>query len=98
MQYARSVHFTLKPGKVEEFNRLMKNEIIPTFKKQKGFHDHMLLLQKENGLSITVWDDKPTAEAYHANAYPEILKKLHPVLEGTPRVEYFDVHLTPVHA
>lgn len=98
MQYARNVHFTLKPGKVEEFNRLMKTEIIPTFKKAKGFHDHMVLLQKDTGMSITVWDDRTALETYNTTTYPDVLKKLQPVLEGTPRVEHYDVILTPVHA
>jgi len=38
-----------------------------------------------------VWEDRPSAEAYNTNTYPQILAKLNPMLDGTPRVETFDV-------
>jgi quinol monooxygenase YgiN len=90
MHYARNVNFTVKNGKVDEFNRLMKTEILPLMKGQKGFCQDLTVLHSNTGMSMSVWDDRASAETYNRTIYPEVLKKLHAVLEGTPRVETYD--------
>jgi HKD family nuclease len=44
-----------------------------------------------------VWDDRASADAYNTKTYPEVLKKLQSVLEGTPRVETCDSMHSLVH-
>ena len=103
MNFARNVHFTVKNNKVDEFNRLMKGEVLPLLKAQKGFCQEVTLLGKTNtGMSVSVWDDRACTEAYNTKTYPEVLKKLNPVLDGTPTVDTYEtVHTvmpTVVHA
>ena len=91
MNFARNVHFTVKNNKVDEFNRLMNGEVLPLLKAQKGFCQEVTLLGKNNtGMSVSVWDDRACAETYNTKTYPEVLKKLNPVLDGTPRVETYE--------
>ena len=90
MSFARNVNFTVKSGKVDEFNRLMHTEVLPLLNNQKGFRQDMTLLGGNNGMSISVWDDRACAEMYNTKTYPEVLKRLQSVLEGTPRVETCD--------
>jgi len=97
MSFARNVHFTVKKGKVEEFNRLMHAEVLPLLNDEKGFCQDITLLGGNNGMSISVWDDRACAETYNTKTYPEVLKKLTPVLEGTPRVETYDSMFTLIH-
>jgi len=97
MSFARNVNFTVKSGKVDEFNRLMNTEILPLLKKEKGFRQDLTVLGSHNGMSISVWDDRACAETYNTKTYPEVLKKLNAVLEGTPRVDTYDTILTMVH-
>jgi len=97
MSFARNVHFTVKTGKVEEFNRLMNKEVLPLMKNQKGFCQDLTVLGSGTGMSISVWDDRASADTYNTKTYPEVLKKLQPVLEGTPRVETYDTIFTMVH-
>ena len=97
MTYARNVHFTVRNGKVDEFNRLMNTEVLPLVKNEKGFRQDLTLLRSNTGMSISVWDDRACAETYNTKTYPEVLKKLNPVLEGTPRVDTYDTILTMVH-
>jgi quinol monooxygenase YgiN len=95
MNFARNVTFTVKSGKVDEFNRLMHTEVLPRLKQEKGFRENVMLLHGNTGMSISVWDDRGCAETYNAKTYPEVLKKLDPILEGTPRVETYDtIHTT----
>ena len=90
MSFARNVHFTVRNGKVDEFNRLLHTEILPMLKKEKGFRQDLTVLSSNAGVSMSVWDDRACAETYNTKTYPEVLKKLSPVLEGTPRVETYD--------
>jgi quinol monooxygenase YgiN len=97
MNFARNVHFTVKNGKLDEFNRLMDAEILPLMKKEKGFCQDLTVLSRNDGTSISVWDDRACAETYNTKTYPEVLKKLQPVLDGTPRVETCDTIHSMVH-
>ena len=98
MSYARNVHFTVKNGKVEEFNRLMHTEVLPLLNNEAGFCQELTLLGGTTGMSITVWNDRASADTYNTKTYPAVLKKLNPVLEGTPRVDTtFDTMFTMIH-
>lgn len=103
--FARSVTFHLKPGRAEEFTRLLDQDIVPMLKKQKGFQDELSLLtsNRAEAVGITVWDLKENAEIYARGAYSGVLKTLESVVEGTPQVQTYDVsnstfHKIPVRA
>lgn len=97
MSYARNVSFTVKNGQIDEFKRLMNTEILPLLKKENGFRQDLTILGSKTGMSTSVWDDRASAETYNTKTYPQVLKTLGPVLEGTPRVETFDTILSIVH-
>ena len=42
-------------------------------------------------MAISLWDTKEDAETYHRGSYPEVVKALAKVVEGTPEVRNFDV-------
>jgi heme-degrading monooxygenase HmoA len=91
MQFARNVHFQIKNGKDADFSRIFTNDVLPLLKKQKGFKEELTLVNRDRALGISVWEDRASAETYQTSAYPQILEKLNPVLDGTPRVEMYDV-------
>jgi len=43
------------------------------------------------------WDTKEHAEAYKTAGYPAVLKILHKVLDGTPKVQVSDVISSTIH-
>ena len=96
MQYARNVHFQIKNGKADEFNRVFEKDVLPLLKKQKGFKEELTLVNRERAMGISLWDDRASAESYQTSTYPEVLQKLNPVIEGTPRVETYDVATTTI--
>ena len=97
--YTRNVSLKLKANSVQEFTRSLENEIIPVLRKQKGFKDEITLVAQERNeaVAISFWDKKEDAEAYNREKYPEILKILSKVVEGTPRVESFEVANSTSH-
>ena len=96
MGFARNVYFTVKDGKVDEFNRLFTADVAPMLKSEKGLLSQTVMLHDRNGVGFTLWNDKTAADTYHSKVYPEVIKKLMPVLEGTPKVENYDRVLTPL--
>ena len=91
--FARHVSMKLKANSAPEFKRTIENEILPLLRKQKGFRDEITFVAPERSLAlgISLWDTKEDAEAYNRAGYPEVLKGLLKVVEGTPTVETFEV-------
>jgi heme-degrading monooxygenase HmoA len=102
MQFARNVHFQVKSGREREFIALFENEVIPILRKQAGFREYYTLATPKYVLGITIWEDRKSAEKFVSTTYPTLLAKLNPVIEGTPKVETYDVtsskHFTAVRA
>lgn len=91
--FARNVTSKLKANSAPEFTRLIQNEILPLFRKQKGFLDEILFVapERSEALVISFWDTKEDAETYGRTGYPEALKIMSKVYEGTPKLETFEV-------
>ena len=41
-------------------------------------------------IAISLWDSKANAEAYNTSAYPEVLRTLGRMIDGTPKVQTFE--------
>jgi heme-degrading monooxygenase HmoA len=89
----------LKADSAKEFTRMLENEVIPMLRKQKGFKDEITLVapERNEAVAISFWDKKENAEAYNREKYPEILKTLSKVVDGTPKVESFEVANSTSH-
>jgi hypothetical protein len=97
--FARSVSFHLKPERAAEFTRLLDNDIIPVLRRQKGFQDEIAFVAPggADAVGISVWDLKENAEMYARGAYAGVLKTLEQVVEGTPRVQTYEVSNSTFH-
>lgn len=91
--FARKVAARLKPNALSEFARLMECEILPWLRKQEGFLDLITLAvpDRTEVATISFWDHKRNAHAYNSTGYPEALRILGDLLDGTPYVKTFDV-------
>ena len=97
--FARSVHLHLKPNSVAEFARTIEKEILPLLRKQKGFQDEITFVVPggTDAVALSLWDQKEDAEAYNRGTYPEVLKGLAKVVEGTPQVQTYEVSNSTFH-
>lgn len=97
--YTRNVSMKLKADSAKEFTRMLENEVIPVLRKQKGFKDEITLVapERNEAVAISFWDKKENAEAYNREKYPEILKTLSRVVDGTPKVATFEVANSTSH-
>jgi quinol monooxygenase YgiN len=97
--YTRNVTMRLKPRSVEEFTKTIENDVLPVLHKQKGFQDELTFVAPDGteAVGISLWDGKDSADAYVRGTYPQVLKALSKVIDGTPQVRTYDVCNSTFH-
>jgi Uncharacterized conserved protein len=80
-------------GRLEEAKAIYHEEIVPVVKKQKGNLDCRLLEpldESDDYISMTVWETKADAEAYHSSpAYREMIEKLQVLYSKNPELKVY---------
>jgi heme-degrading monooxygenase HmoA len=91
--FAQNVHMQLKSNSGTQFTQTLEKEVIPLLRKQQGFRDEIAFLVPNGteAYSISFWESKETADAYNRAGYPEVLKALAKVVEGTPQLQTYEV-------
>ena len=97
--FARRVSMHLKPNSVPELTQRLEKEIIPLLRKEKGFQDEITFVGPggTEAFGISLWENAENAEAYNRGTYPEVTKILARVVEGTPKVETYEVANSTFH-
>ena len=97
--FARNVSIHLKSNMLSDYTRSFEKDVLPLLRKQNGFKDE-LTLAGPGGVDLTaisLWDNKIDADAYNTNTYPQVLKTLAKFIEGTPKVQSWDVVNSTFH-
>ena len=90
--FGRQITAKLKATSVTEFMRINEEEILPILRKQKGFRDGITLVSPERleVVASTFWDSQADADAYSRAVYPDVMKIIANVIEGSPSVKTFE--------
>ncbi len=86
--FTRHVIMQLKPDSAAEFTRLVEKTVLPMMRRQSGFRDEITFISTDDSEAVanSFWETKADADAYGLSGYPQVLKVLSKVLEGTPHV------------
>jgi hypothetical protein len=97
--YARRVSMKLKPNSTVEFTQRLEKEVIPMLRKQSGFRDEITFVAPggTEAFGVSLWDNKQNAETYDRAHYTEVNKILSKLVDGTPRVETYEVANSTFH-
>ena len=97
--YARNVTMQLKTNTAADFTRRIEKEVLPVLRKQNGFKDEITFVAPNgtDALAISLWEKRENAEAFGRDAYPGVLASLATVIDGTPRVETYEVKNSTFH-
>jgi len=89
----------LKANVAPEFNRVIENEILPLLRKQTGFRDEITFVapERSEAVAISIWETKENCENYNRTGYPEVLKIVSKFVEGTSKVETFELTSSTLH-
>jgi hypothetical protein len=96
---ARKVTALLKPNSISRFSFLMEQQIIPMLRNQNGFQDVLaFFVPGEDAVTtISLWEAASNAEIYSRATYHEVLKRLAALLEGTSKVDTYEVVNSTFH-
>jgi hypothetical protein len=97
--YARNLTLHLKANSAAEFTRTVETDVLPVLRKQKGFRDELTFVDagRNEAVAISLWDKKESADAYNRDTYPQVLKTMAKVVEGTPKLEAYEVSNSTFH-
>jgi len=96
---ARRVSMDLKPNSTAELTQKLEKEVIPMLRKQKGFQDEISFVATggTKAFGISLWDRSESADTYNRETYPEVVKILAKFVDGTPRVDTYEVSNSTFH-
>src|ERR1700687_2296653 len=97
--FARNVSIHLKSNMLSDYTRTFEKDVLPLLRKQNGFKDELTLSNpgSVDVIAISLWESKANAEAYNTNVYPEGLKTLERMIDGTPKVQTFEAVTSTYH-
>ena len=87
--FSRHVSMHLKPNTRAQFIQTIENRFFPCFgnstaSRTKSFRRPRI--SGTEGVAISLWDKKEDAASHLRGSYPEVLKVLAKVVDGTPEV------------
>ena len=98
----RLTYFNFSPGKIEELKKFYNEVAIPTVRKQKGNLDCRMLEPVDKGddyISMTVWDNKEDADAYHSSGvYKQLVDRVRSSFSKEPVLKVYSSQGIMEHA
>jgi hypothetical protein len=97
--FARTVSIHLKSNMLSDYNRTFEKDVLPLLRKQKGFRDEITLSNPSSldAIAISLWETRADADAYNTSTYPEVLKTLARMIDGTPKIQTFEAVTSTFH-
>jgi hypothetical protein len=91
--FSRIVSMRPKANTVVQLTKTLEDQILPLLRKQDGFQDEVCLVSADTkkAIIISFWDRQENADKYAANAYPQILTAVKPLLEEDPIVKNYEI-------
>ncbi|HET9432993.1 MAG TPA: antibiotic biosynthesis monooxygenase [Chitinophagaceae bacterium] len=100
--FVRLTYFGFKPDKLKELKKFYNDVAIPTLKKQKGNLECRLLEpvdKKEDYISMTTWEKKEDADAYHnTGVYKNLVDQVRPFFSKEPVLRVYETEYVMEHA
>jgi len=89
----------LRPRSRAELIRRFEADILPLLREQEGFLDAFMFINPAgvDAFAVSMWDSKENADAYSRRVYPDVYGILAELIEGTPRVKYYEVVNSTCH-
>ncbi|HKF22777.1 MAG TPA: antibiotic biosynthesis monooxygenase [Candidatus Angelobacter sp.] len=98
--FTRVVEITAKAGKARELSRTINDKVLALLRSQTGFVDEVILVSDQHPdrvLAMSFWNTKDDAEKYNRETYPKVNEIIRGSIEGSPKVQTFDVEQSTVH-
>jgi hypothetical protein len=89
--YARKTSLHLKSESISQFLQKVEHDVIPLFRKQRGFLDQLFIVSDSKDIVYvySFWENDEDAEKYDCTTLPMLSNLLAGVVDGAPRVHRF---------
>jgi quinol monooxygenase YgiN len=96
---ARIVTCTVQLAKLNEFRKILNDQILPLVQAQPGFVENIEALDLNNGQfsCTTLWNSRSDVEKYDNSVFAEVASKMSPMLQGNPNVQTLPVENSSTH-
>jgi quinol monooxygenase YgiN len=94
IMYARFAEVSVKPGKLDDYFKTMREHVLPMLKTTPGFVDLTAMVSEQEPrvvLAFSVWRTKEDAQRYTRERFPILHDMVQPLIENEPNVRSFDV-------
>lgn len=97
--FAREITMSLKSDSKVSFTTTMEKDVLPILRKESGFKDGITFLSQDGteGVGISLWDNKKSADAYDGKSYSEVVQALNRISTGEPKVKSYEVSNSTWH-
>ena len=97
--FARQITMSLKVDSKTSFTTAMEKDVLPILRKESGFKDGITFLSPDGkeGIGISLWDSKESADAYDSKSYSKVRDALKRVSTGDPTVKSYEVSNSTSH-
>jgi heme-degrading monooxygenase HmoA len=100
--YVRLTYINFMPGRAEEAKTVYNGELAPAVKKQKGNLDCRMLepvSMADDYISMTVWETKEDADAYHSSGiYKKLVDRVRDLFSKEPVLKVYSAESVMEHA
>ena len=92
--YARFAEIVVKPGKLDDFSKTMREHVMPMLKTAPGFIDLVVMVSEQEPravLAFSLWRSRQDAERYTLEQFPVLHEMVQPLINSGSEVRNFDV-------
>lgn len=92
--FARIFEFTPKPEMKEEIVNVLRQEVLPILKKQKGFMEFLHFVPEAKAkkwITVSLWAEQRDAERWEREGYPQVEAILKLFLAAPAICNYYNV-------
>ncbi len=92
--FGRIVEFTPKPEMKDEIVNVLRKEVVPVLKKQRGFLEFVPFVPEtktEKWIAVTFWAEKRDADLWEREGYPKVDAILKLYLVAPASCNYYNV-------
>ena len=89
--FGRHITMQIKKTWISEIPQVFEKDVLPLLRRQKGFLDEVVLIDKTEVVAVSLWENKEFAEIYNREFYPEVVKILNKYIEGSPVMKTYEV-------
>jgi quinol monooxygenase YgiN len=98
--YARFAEITIKPGKMDDYLKTMRQHVLPMLQTVPGFVDLLVMVPEHEPhvvLGFSLWRTKGDAERYTREQFPLIYEMVQPLISSEPNIRSFEVCVSMLH-